>query len=38
MQGILNAFEIKRSATQSNHVYVQTAIPKPQGNHKPENL
>ena len=37
MQNIENAFEIKRPATQSNFVYIDTAISKCNGKRKPKN-
>ena len=36
MQDTGNALEIKRPATENNLVYIQTAISKPQGKHKPK--
>ena len=34
MQDTANVFEIKRTATSNNLVYIQTAISKPHGNQK----
>ena len=36
MQNIENAFEIKRPPIENNLIYIQTAISKPHGNHKPK--